>query len=281
MHPVALVHRCHSEIDRLTKGFSETPNRGDFTNLTSVAELLLAFPPSHYLEDFRPKLVSSSLNWLRSGMLTDIAVAGPEFLHGIAMILALASEDASFCADDVRELVDLYEGRIIGANELPELTSLVVLTLLAKVGVAPKSDVHLPIIIEHMQNVERRSLRTESFEHDYVSLFGCAHLYQITGLTLPLSQMQLPKVLLVHALRESGEINRIAILGALCRHVFGVPNGYLEPVHAKLSVIAGQTEVLLPPPDEASFGGEPIDRSALGLRLRGSLACIAFLRDYE
>jgi hypothetical protein len=280
MNPVALVHRCHGEIDRLTKGLSETPNRDDFTSLTSVAELLLAFPSSHYLEDFRPKLVSSSLYWLRSGLLTDIAVAGPECLHGVALILALASEDASFCPDDVRELAELYQGRIIGANELPELTSLVVHTLLAEVGVAPKLDTYFPII-EQIQNVERRTLRTESFEHDYVSLFGCAHLYQITGSTLPPPEMQLPKILLVHALREDGDINRLAILGALGRHVFGVPNGYLKPVHAKLSVIAGQTDVLLPPPDEASFGGEPIDRSALGLRLRGSLACIAFLKDYE
>jgi hypothetical protein len=280
MSPVVLAHRCHGEIDRLTKGFSETPNRGDFTNLTSVAELLLAFPPSRFLEDFRPKLVSSSLHWLRSGLLTDIAVAGPECMHGIALILALASEDASFCTDDVRELAELYKGRIIGANELPELTSLIVLTLLAKVGVAPKS-VSRSQIVEQIQNVERRTLRTESFEHDYVSLFGCAHLYQITGLTLALPEMQLPKILLVHALREDGDINHLAILGALGRNVFSVPNLYLEPVHAKLSVIAGQTDVLLPPPDEASFGGEPIDRSALGLRLRGSLAYIAFLRDYE
>jgi hypothetical protein len=269
---VTAMDRCLSELDALYDRTSLHSSEA-LLDVGAVAELVLAAPDVQALSGVRVSLARAALGWLKTGLLQEIIITKMEFCYIVALLVQLARIAPEFKSSDISQFAALVASGMIGRTEMPTLTMRVMAsafgqpTLQVTQGVGQRPD--------FLTIVDKRVLRRRTDEYDIATMLMVAQVIPVEDS----GPRIFPQVLLIDALRQQHE-NYVAVLAFINRFAFeGAPPAVMEAARIfLLSAIKG-ADGLLSTPDESYLYSEFLERSDLGLRLRSTLACIAFLEE--
>lgn len=268
-----LRQRCLDETADLLSGFGVRPSADGLMNVTAVVELAQTLPRHPGFLPLRRMLATAALEWTRSGLLANLLVSRSDYGYAVAMLLALASEANGFTPADVRDLADIYRGRVIGFSELPILTLRAIAMHLGTAGIAANDEGALPIDIGRL--IDKRALRTRTDEYDVITLMMAGQLLGRTDADRSCWPSIFPRVLLAKALHDH-DLNWVAVLALLAEHLYGAPKPMIATARALLTATASSG--LLPMPAKTVLYSEFFERSDVGLRLRSTIACLVLLQ---
>lgn len=264
---------CLAHLDEIISEMDDISTEA-LLDISAVAELVKSAPESVVLAASRARLRVAALRWLKAGVLAEIVFTKPEFTHSIALLVSLAREAPGFAAGADESIIRLISTGMIGRSELPTL-SLEVAAMCYGQGSSSfqKSGRTLSKLID------KRILRRRTDEYDIATLIMVGHLVSADPSLCGSSAQTFPQVLLLDALRQ-GHHNYVAVLAFLNRFVFvGTPPALLQCAREFLSAFRDSGGGLIPPPQEQYLYSEFLERSPLGLQLRSTLACAAFLDE--
>jgi hypothetical protein len=266
-----LTLTCLTHIESLLADFEEAPSRTGFFDIGAVAEILVLSDVIPEMKPLVQPVRDAAAGWLKSGLLEDVCFSRVEFVYHAALLTYLARHGKGFCAGDMAVMRRLCEGRLVGRSEMPILSQNLVAAYFSQCDIAADFGALGERNMAAM--IDKRVLRARSDEYDILVLLMCAQLHHLGA--GPETPALYPHVLLVQAIR-SADPNRLAVLAFLCARWFGLPE-YLQTAVSAM-VRENQTRTgLLPLPNGSGSDSDYIERTARGLRIRGTVALLSSL----
>jgi hypothetical protein len=265
-----------SELDSTLDRFTGDPTSNAVLDIGAVVEVLQAAPELASFARARSLIAVAAHRWLMSGLLAEMLVMKVALSYPVALLIELATAAPAHRPADLVPLATMVEGGLVGRGELPTLTLQLLSATFSRMGMSA------PIVSGRAEDlrriVDKRVLRTRTDEYDIATLMMAAQLLRARSSPAALLPEVFPRIMLTEALRR-GHLNWIAILALLNGHVFPrAPGAMMLGARAQLQAAAGRAE-MLPMPNRDVLYSEFLERSDLGLRLRSTLACYAFLNE--
>jgi len=266
-----------AELDSALHRFSVDRTINSILDVGAVVEVLQSAPQLPSFARARAQVAAAAQQWLKSGLLPELMVMKGALSHPITLLVEIATEAPAYRSGDLDPLAAMVEGGLVGRGELPTLTLQLVSAAFSRLGIT------IPAVAGRAEDlrriVDKRVLRSRSDEYDLATLMMAAQLFRAKSTPRDSMPKVFPRIMLVEALR-CGHLNWIALLALLNGHVFPqAPRAMMLGARAQLEkAVKGGTD-LLPMPNPDVLYSEFLERSDLGLRLRSTLACYAFLNE--
>ena len=265
-------------IERLFTEFKSFPSTDCLLNISYVAEVLLIDPRLPILNDCVEIAASISAKWLEEEVLTELLFSHNDLAYPVAVLVALAACHEGFLPSRTDKIAQLIHNRISLMSELPYLSTSAITAHLYTATITVEGGVISDNILRDM--IDKRVLRSRSDEYDITALMHAASLIAYNQTPKARRPHLFSSALLVRALR-TGDPNWVALLSYICCDVFPTNKLLLDTARQWLSGFQSENYDLLPAPQKHVLYPEFLDRPDIGLRLRSSIAFIAFLEGHK